>query len=406
MAVVMHVDMDSFYASVEIRKQPSLARVPMWVGGDGRGVVLSANRLAKEWGVEGGMPSSRAKRLCPNGLGVRPNFEEYLDSSRKVMEIIRTVVAIVEVASIDEAYLDATGALRMWGSAEAIGQRIRRLVREQEQLPCSVGIGPNRLVAKMASRAAKPDGLYEVLPDQVAEFLHPLPVGRLYGIGASTTASLQRRGIMTVGDLANTPLETLQRAFGPHQGRALSYLAWGRASSHVSLEHAGAVGVGNQETFFSDTDDPAVVKAEILRVATSVARRLRKAGLLGRVVTLGVRFADFKAISGSLTLPSPIDTAHELYAAALTLYAQPRMHAKPVRRVGIRVAGLVPAEVACLQPALGDPETGWREAEQATDRINTRFGRNSVQRAALTGLPARGHPIPPPGRAALSSPFE
>ena len=141
-------------------------------------------------------------------------------------------------------------------------------------------------------------------------------------------------------------------------------------------------------------------------MATSVARRLRKAGLLGRVVTLGVRFADFKAISGSLTLPSPIDTAHELYAAALTLYAQPRMHAKPVRRVGIRVAGLVPAEVACLQPALGDPETGWREAEQATDRINTRFGRNSVQRAALTGLPARGHPIPPPGRAALSSPFE
>jgi len=164
MPVIMHVDMDSFYASVEIRKQPSLGRVPMWVGGDGRGVVLSANRLAKEWGVEGGMPSSRAKRLCPNGVGIRPNFEEYLDASRTVMEIFRTVVAVVEVASIDEAYLDATGALRMWGSAEAIGQRIRRLVREQEQLPCSVGIGPNRLVAKMASRAAKPDGIFIFYP--------------------------------------------------------------------------------------------------------------------------------------------------------------------------------------------------------------------------------------------------
>ena len=405
MAVIMHIDMDSFYASVEIRRQPSLGRVPMWVGGEGRGVVLSANRLAKEWGVEGGMPSSRAKRLCPNGVGIRPNFEEYLDASRKVMEIFRSVVAIVEVASIDEAYLDVTGALRMWGSASQIGQRIRRLVREQEQLPCSVGIGPNRLIAKMASRAAKPDGLYEVQPHEVTDFLHPLPVGRLYGIGGSTTAALQRRGIMTVRDLADTPLETLQRAFGPHQGRALSHLAWGRASSHVSLQHAGAVGVGNQETLYADTDDPAVIRAEILRVATSVARRLRKAGLLGRTVTLGIRFADFKAISGSLTLPSPIDTAHELYAAALTLHEQPRMRAKPIRRVGIRMAGLVPAEEAYLQPALGDPETGWREAERATDTINNRFGRNAVQRAALTRLPSSRHPIPP-GRAALSSPFE
>jgi DNA polymerase-4 len=163
--------------------------------------------------------------------------------------------------------------------------------------------------------------------------------------------------------------------------------------------------VGNQETFYADTDDPAVVRSEILRVATSVARRLRKAGLMGRVVTLGVRFADFKAISGSLTLPSPIDTAHELYAAALTLYDQPRMRTKPIRRVGIRMAGLVPAAEAHLQPALGEPETGWREAEQATDTINNRFGRNSVQRAVLTRLAARNHPIPP-GRAALSSPFE
>ena len=405
MPVVMHIDMDSFYASVEIRREPALGKIPMWVGGDGRGVVLSANRLAKEWGVEGGMPSSRAKRLCPSGVGIRPNFDDYLTASREVMDIFRTVVAVVEVASIDEAYLDVTGALRMWGSAEAIGQRIRRLVREQEQLPCSVGIGPNRLVAKMASRAAKPDGLREVLPDQVIDFLHPLEVGKLYGIGSSTTAALQRRGIMTVADLANTPLEVLQRAFGPHQGRALSHLAWGRSSSHVSLQHATAVGVGNQETFYSDTDDPAVVKAEILRVATSVARRLRMAGLMGRTVTLGVRFSDFKTISGSLTLPSPVDTAHQLYAAALTLYEQPRMRAKPIRRVGLRMAGLVPADEAHLQPALGEPEVGWREAEQAADRLNKRFGRNSVQRAVLTGLAEHRHPIPP-GPAALASPFD
>lgn len=395
MAVIMHVDMDSFYASVEIRKRPELARVPMWVGGDGRGVVLSANRLAKEWGVEGGMPSARAKLLCPAGIGVHPHFHEYLDASREVMATLRDVVAIVEVASIDEAYLDVGGALRTWGTAEAVGHEIRRRIREAHRLPCSAGIGPNRLVAKMASRAAKPDGLYEVRPDRIAEFLHPMPVGRLYGIGDSTAAALQRRGIMTVGDLATTSLDTLRRAFGPHRGTALSHLAWGRSSSHVSLQHADAVGVGNQETFAADTDDPARVKAEILRVASTVARRLRKAGVLGRVVTLGVRFADFKTISGSVTLPSPIDTAHDLYAAALTIYDQPRMRVKPVRRVGVRMSGLVPAAEAHLQPALGDPETGWRELERAADRINSRFGKDAVQRAALTRLPSSHHPIPP-----------
>ncbi len=400
MATIMHVDMDSFYASVEIRKQPALARVPMWVGGDGRGVVLSANWLAKQWGVEGGMPSARAKRLCPTGIGIRPNFDEYLDASRAAMEIFRRVVAVVEAASIDEAYLDATGALKMWGSAPVIGQQIRELVRSEQHLPCSVGSGPNRLVAKMASKAAKPDGLLEVQPDEVLSFLHPLPVEKLYGVGASTAARLHRRGIMTVADLASTPLETLQGSFGPHAGRALANLAAGRGSSYVSQQHVAAVGVGNQETFFADTDEPGVVRAEILRVATSVARRLRKAGLLARTVTLGVRFSDFTTVSASLTLPSPVDTAHDIYGAARTLHDRPRMHSRPVRRVGIRAENLVPAEEAQLQPALGDPDVGWREAERALDRLNSRFGSKAVTRAALTRLPDH-HPPIPPGSAAL-----
>ncbi|MEA5055412.1 MAG: DNA polymerase IV [Propionicimonas sp.] len=401
-ATIMHVDMDSFYASVEIRRRPALGRAPMWVGGDGRGVVLSANWLAKQWGVEGGMPSARAKRLCPTGVAVRPDFDAYLVASRAVMEIFRRVVAVVETASIDEAYLDVTGALRMWGSAVEIGQQIRQLVRTEQQLPCSVGIGPNRLVAKMASKAAKPDGLREVPPEEVLAFLHPMPVEQLYGVGASTAERLHRRGIVTVGDLADTPRQTLRANFGPQAAAALVNLAFGRSSAHVSNQHVPAVGVGNQETFAADSADPVVVRAEILRVCSSVARRLRKAGLMGRGVTLSIRFADFTTASASLTLPNPVDTAQELYAVALTLYDRPRLHAKPVRRVGVRCDQLVGADQAHLQPTLGESELGWREAERAADRLNARFGAKAVTRAALARLPEHHSPIPP-GRAALGS---
>lgn len=381
---IMHVDMDAFYASVELRRRPELVGVPMFVGGADRGVVLSANYEARAFGVEGGMPSSRARRLCPQAVAVPPDFDSYAAVSAGIVAIFESVTARVESASIDEAYLDVTGATRMMGPPASIGEYLRALVSDEQGITCSVGIGPNKFVAKIASGQAKPDGLVEVHPDQVTAFLHPLPVEKIVGVGEATATKLHRLGITTVAELAHLPVSTLRRSFGPHQGALLADLAWGRDERRV-IARAGERGVGCQETFSRDTDDPRIVHAELLRVAGKVAWRMRQAGVLGRTVTLNLRFADFTTLSRSLTRISPTDVTGELYADALTLYAKLGLQRARIRRVGIRVEGLVERDQAYQQPMLGAPDRGWREAEQAADAICVKYGPNSVQRAVLTG---------------------
>ncbi|MDR1833646.1 MAG: DNA polymerase IV, partial [Propionibacteriaceae bacterium] len=216
--VILHADLDAFYAAVEMRRNPALRHVPMWVGGGQRGVVLSANYAARGYGVAGGMPASQARRLCPGGVAVRPDHEAYSRVSQAVAEIFAGITPFVQMASIDEAYLDITGCARLFGAPEAVGERLRRLIAESESLPCSVGIGPNKLIAKMASAAAKPDGLLHIPEDGVRAFLTPLPVGALFGVGPSTAARLNQLGIATVGELAAVPKATLVRAFGPKTG--------------------------------------------------------------------------------------------------------------------------------------------------------------------------------------------
>ncbi|GAA0349054.1 DNA polymerase IV [Micropruina glycogenica] len=381
--VIMHIDMDAFYASVELRRRPELLGRPMFVGGAERGVVLSANYEARAFGIEGGMPSSRARRLCPQAVAVPPDFDTYGEVSAGIVAAFESVTAHVESASIDEAYLDVTGSQRVFGSPRAIGEYLRALVADEQGITCSVGIGPSKFVAKIASGQAKPDGLVEVLPGDVTSFLHPLPVGKIWGVGEATADKLHRLGIMTVADLANTPAGTLRRAFGPHQGSLLSELAWGRDGRRV-VARPGERGVGCQETFSRDTDDPAVVRAELLRVAGTVAWRMRQAGVLGRVVTLNLRFADFRTISRSLTLASPTDSTDELHAQALKLLGKLGLERPRIRRVGIRVEGLVDADKAYCQPTLDAPDRGWREAELAADAVRRKFGPNGVQRAVLT----------------------
>ena len=381
---IMHVDMDAFYASVELRRRPELVGVPMFVGGAERGVVLSANYEARAFGVEGGMPSSRARRLCPQAVAVSPDFDTYAAVSAGIVAIFESVTAKVESASIDEAYLDVTGATRMMGPPASIGEYVRALVADEQGITCSVGIGPNKFLAKIASGQAKPDGLVEVQPDQVTAFLHPLPVEKIVGVGESTAAKLHRLGITTVAELAHLPVGTLRRSFGPHQGALLADLAWGRDDRRV-IARPGERGVGCQETFSRDTDDPRIVHAELLRVAGKVAWRMRQAGVLGRTVTLNLRFADFTTLSRSLTRLSPSDVTGELYADALTLYAKLGLQRARIRRVGLRIEGLVERDQAYQQPMLGAPDRGWREAEQATDAIRVKFGPDSVQRAVLTG---------------------
>jgi DNA polymerase-4 len=379
----MHVDMDAFYASVELRRRPELRGTAVIVGGSPRGVVLSATYEARARGVRSGMSSTEARRLAPRATFVVPDFDSYTAVSKAIVAVFRSVASVVESASIDEAYLDLTGAVRMFGSPKQIGEYVRAVVADEQQITCSVGIGPTKFVAKVASRAAKPDGLIEVPPDGVAGFLHPLPVEAMWGVGQATAQKLHRLGIYTVGDLAHTPRGSLRPTFGPHAGGMLSELAWGRDFRRVTPqepEHS----VGSQETFRRDTDDTDTVRRELLRMADRTAHRMRKQQMAGRTVTISVRFADFTELTRSATLPSPTDVTVEIYAQALELYERLGVERARIRRVGVRVEQLVDRHRVYRQPQLTDPERGWREADLAIDAAVGKFGPTAVQRAVLT----------------------
>jgi DNA polymerase-4 len=383
MTVIMHVDMDAFYASVELRNRPELRGQPVIVGGSTRGVVLSATYEARAAGVRSGMPSTQARRLCPQATFLQPDFDTYADVSRSIVAVFESVTSVVESASIDEAFLDLTGSVRRLGGAADIGEYIRAVVADEQQITCSVGIGPTKFVAKLASRAAKPDGLCEVGPEDVISFLHPLPVEAMWGVGEATAEKLHRLGLFTVSDLAHTPRATLQRAFGPHAGALLNDLAWGRDARNVVVREPER-SVGSQETFARDTDDPEVVKRELLRMAERTASRLRKARLLSRTIAISIRFADFTELTRSASVSSPTDVTDEIHAQAVALYEKLGLQRARVRRVGVRAEGLVEAHLAYRQPQLTDPERGWREAEQAIDAAVVKFGPTAVQRATLT----------------------
>ncbi|MVA77307.1 DNA polymerase IV [Auraticoccus sp. F435] len=375
--------MDAFYASVELRRRPDLVGRPVVVGGSTRGVVLSATYEAREHGVRSGMPMTQARRLCPTAEVLPPDMDTYAAVSKSVMAVFDQFTPVVEAASIDEAFLDVTGSLRLFGSAVQIGETLRAVVADEQQITCSVGIGPNKFVAKLASRAAKPDGLLEVPADAVVEFLHPLPVERLWGVGEATAEKLHRLGLTTVGDLAHTPEPTLQRAFGPHAGAHLARLAWGR-DERVVVGRAPERSVGSEQTFARDIDDPVLVRRELLRMADRTAGRLRRARLLGRTVTVSIRFADFTSLTRSATVPSPTDVTEEIYAQAVAIYTRLGLQRARIRRVGVRVENVVERSEAYRQPELTEPEHGWREAEQAIDAATLRFGPHAVQRAVLT----------------------
>jgi DNA polymerase IV len=379
----MHVDMDAFYVSVELRNRSELRGQPVVVGGSPRGVVLSASYEARAAGVRSGMSSVQARRLAPKATFLRPDFDAYSAVSKGIVAVFRSVTSVVESASIDEAYLDITGSVKMCGPPAAIGEYVRAVVSDEQQITCSVGIGPNKFIAKIASRQAKPDGLLEVSADRVVSFLHPLPVEAMFGVGPATAERLHRLGLFTVGELAHTPRGTLRRAFGPHAGGGLHHLAWGRDGQRVvnsEPEHS----VGSQETFGRDTDDPHVVRRELLRMADKTASRMRKAGMVGRTITLSIRFADFTELTRSATLPTATDVTDEIYSEALALYSRLGLERARIRRVGVRVEGLLGVDRAYRQPRLTDPERGWPEAEQAVDAAVGRFGPAAVQRAILT----------------------
>jgi DNA polymerase-4 len=375
--------MDAFYASVEVHRDPTLAGRPMIVGGrGGRGVVLAASYEARKLGIHSAMPMSRALRIAPDITVVPPDHRHYGEVSAGVMELFATITPHVEPLSLDEAFLDVSGAIRRLGPPVAIAESIRARVYDEQGITASVGVAANKFVAKLASTQAKPDGLLLVPADQVVPFLHPMPVGALWGVGERTEAQLHRLGLMTVADIAHTPRETLVRALGNAAGNHLADLAWGRDSRAVSrLERERSV--GNEETFARDVDDPTVVMGELLRLSGKVGRRLRRAGYVGHTVSIKVRFADFTTITRARKLREATDSTREIFAAASGLYQSLHLDRARLRLVGVRMEGISEAGSQSVQLVLGAPERGWREAEQAVDDLAERFGRDSVIPARL-----------------------
>ncbi|WP_121193944.1 DNA polymerase IV [Motilibacter peucedani] len=375
--------MDAFYASVSLRERPELQGTPVVVGGNGtRGVVLSATYEARAYGVRSAMPTTRARRLCPQATFLAPDFEAYTRVSAGVMELFRTVTPLVEPLSLDEAFLDVGGAVRRLGRPARIAQLLRDRVADEQGITCSVGVAPSKLVAKLASTASKPDGLLVVPADSVLAFLHPLPVSALWGVGEKTAEVLGRLGLRTVGDLAHVPAHTLRRALGPGAGAALHAMAWGRDSRRVTpLEPERSTGA--EETFSRDVDDPRAIHRELLRLSQRTAERLRLAGHVGRTVVVKVRFSDFTTITRSRTLRESTDVAQEIYATARGLFDGLGLQRARIRLVGVRVEGLAELERTPRQLALDERATGWRDAERAADRAAARFGSGAVRPATL-----------------------
>ena len=383
---VLHVDMDAFYASVAVRDRPELIGLPVIVGGGTRGVVLSATYPARACGVHSAMPMTRARRLCPQAVVIGPDFERYSAASAAVMETFHSITPLVQALSLDEAFLDVSGARRRLGSPREIAEQLRARIVDEQGITCSVGVAATTSVAKLASRQAKPDGVVEVRPEEVTSFLHPLPVNALWGVGDKTADQLRRLGLMTVGDVAHTPIAILRRALGPAMGAQLEVLAWGGDQHTVTPRHSidePERSIGSEETFRRDTDDPVLIRRELLRLSTKIGGRLRAASLAGRTVTLKLRFADFSTITRSRTLRDPTDLAAEIYTVAAEIYAALRLERARMRLVGVRVENLLDAHAMTRQLVLGARERGWPEAERAVDRATDRFGSTVVCPASL-----------------------
>ncbi len=381
---ILHIDMDAFYASVEIRDRPEIVRQPVIVGHTGgRGVVLSANYIARGFGVRSAMPVTRAQRLCPHAVFVAPRHGLYGAVSREVMAIFRSVTPEVEPLSLDEAFLDISGAVRRLGAPAAIGGLIRRQVRDELGITCSVGIASTKFVAKLASVHCKPDGMLVIQADRVLEFLHPLPVSALWGVGARTAKVLARLGLRTVADLANAPVSTVERELGPATAAHLSALAWGRDERKV-VTGTHDKSIGAEETFGTDIGDPELIRRELLRLAGRTARGLRSSGYVARTISVKLRRADFSTITRSRTLSEPTDVAQKIYATACELYAASGVaDGVLLRLVGVRASGLSPASQAGTQLALGERADTWRQAETAMDRITRRFGSGALRPGSL-----------------------
>ncbi len=381
---ILHVDMDAFFVEVERRRRPELAGVAVVVGGLGtRGVVAAASYEARRRGVHSAMPMAHARRRCPHARFLPPDHGAYRDASAEVFDVLESFTPLVEPLSVDEAFLDISGLRFHHRTPDEVAERVRSEIKRSTGLPASAGIATSKLIAKLASEAAKPDGLMRVPAGSEEAFLHPLGVRALWGVGEATFARLEELGVATVGDLAGVPPDLLVRRLGAVAGKHLSELARGHDPRPV-VPSSPAKSISVEATYDEDLSAPEQIDAELLRHADRLAGRLRAAGVRARTVQLKVRFSDFTTLTRSHTLAGAEDTAHGLRAAAGALLERVDLRSRGIRLLGLGAESLEPAD-APRQLEL--QASSWEDVERAVDRVRDRFGPRSIGPASLSGDP-------------------
>jgi len=377
---IIHVDMDAFYASVEQRDNPELRGKPVVVGGkpNSRGVVATCSYEARKYGIRSAMPLSEAYRRCPDAVFLPPDFAKYHHASEQLHRIFRDYTPLVEPLSLDEAFLDVTASLRLFGSAKNIALELKDRIKKELNLTASIGLAPNKFIAKIASDIQKPDGFVIIEEDQIKAFLDPLPVERVWGVGPKTAEQLHKLNVRTIRDLKKIDKFTLQKLFG-QVGSQLYYLARGIDDRPVEPERE-VKSIGRETTFQQDLTDPEILKTYLLDLSVDVGRRLRKAGLKARTVTLKIRLADFKTLSRSKTLNNSTDLDKEIFKEACLLLDE--LHLKdPVRLIGVSAHNLT---CGAIQQSLFATEPRAEEKlTKALDNIKERFGEDSITLARL-----------------------
>ena len=385
---IIHLDMDAFFASVEQLDHAEFRGKPVVVGADpkggaGRGVVAACSYEARPFDIRSAMPISQAYRLCPTAVFVRPRHDRYTEMSDRVFAILREYTDLMEPLSIDEAFLDLTASQRLFGPAETIGRTLKARIRSELGLVASIGLAPNKFLAKVGSDLGKPDGFVVVAPGQERAFLDPLPISRLWGVGPKTEARLRRLGFQTIGQLAGTRAEVLEEALG-QAGRELWDLASGRDDRPVEPEQ-DAKSIGAEHTFSEDTADSAVIRRTLLELSDKVGGRLRQEGVLAGGATLKFRDHRFHTVTRAAILEPPTDVGDDLFREAWRLLQRVEWKGSRVRLVGVTATRLAPASGPAVgQLSLFSPaRNAKQELARVVDKIRDRYGQTAINRASL-----------------------
>ena len=387
---ILHADMDAFFAAVEAREQPEIADRPIVVGADpregrGRGVVAACNYEARKYGIHSAMPISQAYRRCPHAVYLPPRGQLYAEVSERIMQLFESYTELVEKLSIDEAFLDVTASARLFGDGAAMARRIKRAVQDQEQLTVSVGVAPNKFLAKLASDLEKPDGLVVVEPGSETDFLGPLPVERLWGVGRKTAERLRSLGMQTIGDIAAASPRLLERHLGQHHAQHLHGLARGADGRPVETGRERKQ-ISREMTFESDTEDRDAVRRILLGLTEEVAARLRSRGIVGRTVTLKLRLAPFDTLTRRVTTEKPLFTTEAIYPVARKLLELADPGDRPIRLIGVGVSSLQempPERQLQLFSETDKQDAGAARVADVIDKITEKFGKGAVKRAKL-----------------------